>query len=158
MCLSTARIAIANRHFATRRRNLALVMLCKSPHIERLMDADTHFSLEDDGAGGQRLVLAGPLLVSTIGPIEADLQALDGPISAIDLSGVSEIDTVGAWITCRMSRAHSAGVTGASNQAKRLLDAVESAGSDGDHTVAATPVWQRVPKHWANRYSTHAPG
>jgi len=110
------------------------------------MDADTHFSLEDDGAGGQRLVLAGPLLVSTIGPIESDLQALDGPISAIDLSGVSEIDTVGAWITCRLSRAHSAGVTGASNQAKRLLDAIESAGNDGAHSPAPVPVWQRVPE------------
>ncbi|WP_299191373.1 ABC transporter permease [uncultured Erythrobacter sp.] len=110
------------------------------------MDADAHFSLEDDGAGGQKLLLSGPLLVSTIGRIENDLQAVSEPLSAIDLSGVSEIDTVGAWITCRLSRAHSASVTGASNQAQRLLEAVESAGNDAEMLPPRVPVWKRVPE------------
>ena len=89
------------------------------------MDGVT-FSVKDDDAGGSVLALAGPMLVSTIGPVEHELEGLAGEIEAIDLSQVAEIDTVGAWVTHRLAKRHNAKVTGASVAAKRLLDAVES--------------------------------
>lgn len=109
------------------------------------MDGSAHFTLDHAAAGGHRLTLSGPLLVSTLGPLEHELKRIDEPLAEIDLSGVSEIDTVGAWVACRLASEHEAEITGASNQAQRLLDAVESAGNDADITPPRTPVWERVP-------------
>jgi phospholipid/cholesterol/gamma-HCH transport system permease protein len=109
------------------------------------MDGSVHFSLDDSGAGGSTLSLSGSMLVSTIGPVEHDLQRLDRPLARIDLSGVREIDTVGAWVTCRLAAKHQAEITGASRRAQRLLDAVEGAWSDADLAAPRPPVWERVP-------------
>lgn len=109
------------------------------------MDGVAHFILEDTDEGGTRLALSGQLLVESIGPVERELAKITAPIAQIDLSEVDEIDTVGAWVTCRIAAQHSAQVTGASNQAKQLLDAVEGAKSDADMTPRRVPVWERVP-------------
>jgi len=109
------------------------------------MDGVAQYTLED-ADGAERLVLSGPLLVSTIGEIETELRALAGPIGAIDISGVDQIDTVGAWVTCRLAGEHGAEIIGANRQAKSLLDAVESAGNDADMRPPRVPVWERVPE------------
>lgn len=116
-----------------------------SPHILDPMDGVAQYTLED-ADGAERLVLSGPLLVSTIGEIETELRTLAGPIAAIDISGVDQIDTVGAWVTCRLAAEHGAEITGANRQAKSLLDAVESAGNDADMRPPRVPVWERVPE------------
>ena len=108
------------------------------------MDGVT-FSVKDDDAGGSVLALAGPMLVSTIGPVEHELEGLAGEIEAIDLSQVAEIDTVGAWVTHRLAKRHDAKITGASVAAKRLLDAVESVGDDEEYEPVIIPAWERVP-------------
>ena len=109
------------------------------------MDGSAQFSLESDGAEGTTLALSGSLLVSTIGPMERELSAIDGHITRIDLSEVEEIDTVGAWVTCRLASEHESEFTGAGSQAQRLLDAVEGAWSDADLAAPRQPVWLRVP-------------
>lgn len=110
------------------------------------MDAEAHFSLDEDGAGQGRLVLEGPLLVSSVGRLERDLDGIGAEIHTIDLSGVDEIDTVGAWLTCRLAAHHEAEITGAGAQAITLLEAVRGAANDADIRPERVPVWERVPR------------
>lgn len=124
-----------------------LVMRRICPHILWAMDGVAHFTLETDDNGASRLVLSGPLLVSTIGPFERELDRISGSISRIDLAGVGEIDTVGAWVVSRLSHSHSAEITGASDAAQHLLSAVEAASSTVDLAPPRVPVWERVPVH-----------
>ncbi|MDJ0979821.1 MAG: MlaE family lipid ABC transporter permease subunit [Erythrobacter sp.] len=112
------------------------------------MDATAHYSLKDAGDGTSQLSLGGPLLVSTIGTLDREMRgALGslGAVSRIDLSGVEEIDTVGAFLACQLASDHQADIVGASERAQRLLAAVEGAGAHADHTVHKEPAWERVP-------------
>lgn len=115
------------------------------------MDASAQFSIEDDGANGFILVLSGPMLVSTIGRVEHELDAISQNLSRIDLSAVEEIDTVGAWVTCRLAAEHDAEITGTSEKARRLLGAVEGIWSDADIAPPRDPVWLRVPNGLADQ-------
>ncbi len=115
------------------------------PHGCAQMNGSAHFDLEDDGTGGSRLALSGPLLLSTIKPIERGLRQLDTAPRSIDLSAVSEIDTVGAWVVCRVAREHGADITGASDAAGRLLEAVRDIDADGMVRPPRAPFWERVP-------------
>ncbi|WP_298336857.1 ABC transporter permease [uncultured Erythrobacter sp.] len=103
------------------------------------------YSLEDAEAGTTRLVLGGQLLVSSVGPFEQEIDRFDGEIAEIDLSGVDEMDTTGAWVVSRLANQHSSTITGASETATHLLKAVEVAGGDGELCPAVVPVWERVP-------------
>ena len=109
------------------------------------MEGNAHYSVEDDGTGAARLALAGPWLISTIGPLERELSRLSDAFSEIDLSGVDEIDTVGAWVAHRMATSHEAAITGASERAQRLIEAVKGASSDASLQPERHPVWERVP-------------
>jgi phospholipid/cholesterol/gamma-HCH transport system permease protein len=117
----------------------------ETSHITGLMEGLAQFTVEDDGAGGLKLALSGPLLVSTIGRIDDRLKRVDQTLTAIDLSQVEDIDTVGAWVAFRLAANHSAQITGASKQAQSLIHAVEGAGSHTDLTPSRDPVWERVP-------------
>ena len=99
-----------------------------------------------DGDGGATLVLTGPYLVSSIGAIDEDIRSIDGTIARIDLSGVSEIDTVGAWLACTLSSEHDADIEGASSRAQRLLDAIAGLGGEEKITARRLPFWSRVPE------------
>ncbi|MEM1052363.1 MAG: ABC transporter permease [Pseudomonadota bacterium] len=103
------------------------------------------YSLEDDAAGSTRLMLSGQMLVSSVGPFEAEVEALPEGIGKIDLSGVEEMDTIGAWIVSRLATHYNCDITGASETAKQLLTAVEGAGDDGELSPPVVPVWERVP-------------
>ena len=109
------------------------------------MTIGAEFQLEEIDGGGTRLRLAGPYLVSTIGPIDQDLRAIGGKLDEIDLADVTEIDTVGAWIACSLAGEHDAKVTNASDRAQRLIAAVQASASGGDIHPPREPVWQRVP-------------
>ncbi|MCA0902868.1 ABC transporter permease [Qipengyuania aquimaris] len=98
-----------------------------------------------EGDGGSALVLTGPYLVSTIGSIDDDLRSMDGGVATIDLSGVSEIDTVGAWLACTLATEHDAEITGASSRAQRLLDAISGLGGEEKLGAPRLPFWSRVP-------------
>jgi phospholipid/cholesterol/gamma-HCH transport system permease protein len=109
------------------------------------MDHTAQYSLEDDGAGKSRLVLSGPLTLAVIGPFERSLKTVTTPLVAIDLAGVEEIDTVGAWVICQLAKAHDCDITGASPAAHRLLDAVRTIEAGHDIHAPRLPVWERVP-------------
>ncbi len=83
------------------------------------MQETAQYSLVEDSVGGPRLLLSGPLTLAAICPLERALQGVSGPIATIDLAGVEDVDTVGAWIVCQLARQHEAEITGASEAAER---------------------------------------
>jgi phospholipid/cholesterol/gamma-HCH transport system permease protein len=103
------------------------------------------YEVEDRGGEGARLVLSGPYLVSTIGAVDQDLRGIERDLAVIDLSGVSEIDTVGAWIASSLAARHGAQITGASERAQRLLKAVGQLGEGAEIRPERVPVYLRVP-------------
>lgn len=109
------------------------------------MQDAAQYRLDDDGAGTARLVLSGQLTLANIAPIERGLKHVTTPIRAVDLAAVEDIDTVGAWVVCRVARAHNCDITGASPAAERLLGAVRDIDANGDMRPPRLPVWERVP-------------
>ena len=95
-------------------------------------NSPAEFYLDEGGDGPPRLVLSGPYLVSTIGAIDRELRKIDIPLDTIDLSGVTEIDTVGAWIASELAEHHDARIVGADSRAERLMKALDS----GDEAVS----------------------
>ena len=103
------------------------------------------YSLEEED-GRARLALHGPLLVSTIGKLDRQFRAFEGEVAEIDLSQIGAIDTVGAWTVLRFAREREAEVTGATEQAERLLGAVEKAESSADISPPRGLLRLRVPE------------
>ena len=116
------------------------------------MQSGAHFSPEDersDGSGstGARLILTGPYLVSTIGGVDGDLRSIEGSVATVDLSGVTEIDTVGAYVACSLAQKHGAEVVGADERANRLMKAVgPSAGGEANVRPERPATLARVPE------------
>jgi phospholipid/cholesterol/gamma-HCH transport system permease protein len=109
------------------------------------MQNASHYTLEDHGADGTRLVLSGQLTLASIAPIDRAVIDIAGPIHSIDLSQVDEIDTVGAWLVCRVAHRLECDITGASPEAERLLGAVRDIDVAGPMRPPRPPVWTRVP-------------
>jgi len=109
------------------------------------MQSAAQHSLIEEGADGTRLVLSGQLTLAHIGPLEAELRAIDSPVRVVDLAAVEEIDTVGAYVVCRFARVHDSEIAGASPEAERLLAAVREIDTAGDNHPHRLPVWERVP-------------
>ncbi len=109
------------------------------------MGGITEYELVEGDDGGQVLVLSGPFLVSTIAAVDKELRALDGQISKVDLSGISEIDTVGAWVACSISTEFGAEIVGANKRAERLIEALDGTQSHEEISAPRLPVWERVP-------------
>ena len=103
------------------------------------------YSLEENG-GRHTLVVTGPLLISTIGALDRELRAFEGHVDAIDLSQAGAVDTVGAWTLLRFSREQDAKITGADEQASRLLKAVEAARSSAAIQPPRSRLTLRVPE------------
>lgn len=92
------------------------------------------FSRDAQGDSGV-LRFTGNLSVSCLGDVPGRLDALDEPVAAVDLSEVTHIDTIGAWVVHRFVTKHDARVEGGSEDAQRLIKAVAGA----DEPVAIRP-------------------
>ena len=110
------------------------------------MSEFAQFSVEEDAGGGASLVLSGPWRLSTIGDVDQRLPSISVQVARIDLSAITEIDTVGAWIACRLASQHKAEVVGGSARAIRLLKAVENCESAHEFEPPMEPFWLRVPR------------
>ncbi len=103
----------------------------------------------DDAAGqadgGSRIAFTGPLTVSAIGVVDRRLRTLDRPVSEVDLSKVTDIDTVGAWLAFRLAREHDAAIVGADERAERLIAAVGEAKGDTPLRPHRPELLTRVP-------------
>lgn len=111
------------------------------------MSDGASFTIEEGGGEGSRLVLSGSFLVSTVGAIDRELRDIPGPISTVDLSGVTAIDTVGAWEACKIASLHDAAIVGADDRAQRLLNAVDTAAHEPEMLPEELPLWAHVPNH-----------
>jgi len=97
-------------------------------------------------ADGAVLVLAGPLVISSIGEIDRQLRALDQGFVRVDLSQVSSIDTVGAWTAWRIASDTGAQITGASDGAQTLIEAVRSSASSAEIAPPHEALTTRIPR------------
>lgn len=112
------------------------------------MERYAGFEVHEGGGGGATMALTGPWLVSTIGAVEREAGAAAADaIARVDLSAISEIDTAGAWLACRIAGRHEAELTGASARAQRLIDAVSDLGFDADVSAPREPLFTRVTGH-----------
>lgn len=109
----------------------------------------TDFQLvQADGGGTTTLAFRGPMTVSSLGLADARLRALSESISQIDVTGVTRMDTVGAWTVWRLSRDNDAKIIGCSEEAQKLVDAISKADSNANSVRAMRlPLLERVPAH-----------
>lgn len=101
------------------------------------------WSVEERG-GRTTVAITGPLLVSTVGKLDPALRAMTEPVQFIDISAAGPLDTVGAWVIHRFAEDNGAEITGASEQAEVLLDAVEKSASSADIRPPSQPLFGRV--------------
>ncbi len=92
------------------------------------------------------VALSGPWLVSTIGAVEADFDALDDGAKRFDLSAITEIDSAGAWLIRRTAERRGAEIAGGSKRAERLIEAVGGQDSDVDVRAPRERLGVRVPE------------
>ncbi|WP_374530860.1 MlaE family lipid ABC transporter permease subunit [Novosphingobium sp.] len=103
------------------------------------------FTVQADDDGALTVAFIGPLVVASVGQLDPRLRALEGPVRWIDLSEVDEIDTTGAWIVWRLARDNAAQITGASEEAERLIDALRLMQGEAAIVPVEAPLLQRVP-------------
>ena len=106
------------------------------------MRQTAEFSTRDDGS----IALTGPLTVATVGALDRQLRGLDQAVPTVDLSGVTAVDTVGAWVAWRLARDSKARITGASAEAERLIEAVSRSEADVDVHAPRAEMVERVPR------------
>src|SRR5688572_20848107 len=99
------------------------------------------FTVQEAG-GRTTIVLQGPLLISSIGVLDRRLREFDEPVQFVDMSGAGAIDTVGAWTVARFADQHHAHITGASEQAEKLLETVRASASTADIEPPRGPLLQ----------------
>jgi phospholipid/cholesterol/gamma-HCH transport system permease protein len=88
------------------------------------MEADA--AEQTHGGEGATYHMVGALTIARAGTTARELEAEPDPLT-IDLSQVSRMDTVGAWLIYRTVRDRNARVVGASRESKALLDQVAEA-------------------------------
>lgn len=100
------------------------------------------FSVEDAGEKGAILRLSGALAIARLGDLPNELDALPGPIAAIDIGGADHVDTIGAWIVYSMAEKWGCPIEGADADAQRLISAVSA-----EHKRGAAPAIhaERIP-------------
>ena len=113
------------------------------------MTAAPDFTIANDPDHGLRLTLTGPITVATVGGMDEglrDVAATAQHPAIIDLSAVTTIDTVGAWVVWRLARDCRAEIVGASTRAQRLIHAVSASRGDARITPPHVPVFIRAPE------------
>jgi phospholipid/cholesterol/gamma-HCH transport system permease protein len=85
--------------------------------------ADFTLAETQDGAV-PTLALKGPLRVHSLGNLDTKLDAVSSRFDEVDMAGVTDIDTTGAWLVSRFARKHDARIVGESEQARRLFAAI----------------------------------
>ena len=80
----------------------------------------------NDEGGGSTCSLVGAITIARAGSTSREIDNLADPLT-IDLSEVSRMDTVGAWLVYRTVRDRGAKIVGASAETQSLLDQVAEA-------------------------------
>ena len=99
---------------------------------------------ESDEGGVPTLALQGPLRVHSLGDLEDKLEAVDGHFQQIDLSGVTDIDTTGAWLVSRFADRRGVAIVHESEQARRLFAAIGSVEGEEAEIAPEPPLLRRT--------------
>jgi phospholipid/cholesterol/gamma-HCH transport system permease protein len=83
------------------------------------------FSLATDADGATTLALLGAMTIATVGALDHALRREGAVFARLDVSGVGEWDTAGAWLAWRLARDAGAVIAGPSAQAERLIATVK---------------------------------
>ena len=97
-----------------------------------------------EGGGRMTVVIEGALTVACIGLLDRKLRDFTDPVQTVDLSQAGDIDTIGAWTVARFADEHKARITGASEQAERLIQAVRENASSAPIAPERAPLFERV--------------
>ena len=101
------------------------------------MANSAEFTVEDLPSG-QVLRLSGTFAIGSIGDVDRSLREISASVSEIDISGITHMDTVGAWLVHRTAKEHNAKITGSAHDASRLIDAVS--GVDQAEAIPKPPI------------------
>jgi len=122
---------------AFRRQSLAVARFPRQ--CPPRMTAPADFTTSDG-----TLKFTGGLTLARMGDVPQRLDTLDTPPTAVDLSGIERIDTVGAWMVHRLVRDHGTRIEGADEDAARLIDQVSQWDQPVQVRPDATPPFFRV--------------
>lgn len=93
-------------------------------------------ALAEFSEDGGTLRFTGDLLLARLGDLPSRLDHYDGAVTAIDLSGIGRMDTIGAWVVYRFAKKQGVAITGLGAAHQHLLDQVGKA----DQPVSTRPV------------------
>ena len=79
--------------------------------------------------GARTVALSGDWILSQLGDVATRIE-LTKPVTAIDMSDIGRIDTIGAWIVHKLAREAGVSVTGAKPDALHLMDQVALGDAD----------------------------
>ena len=103
------------------------------------------FTLVGDEDGEENtLALTGPLRVHSIGSLDVELDELDYEFTRLDLSGVTDIDTTGAWLAMRFAQERGAEIVGTSEKARRLIAALSDIRTSEEGPEAEAGLFSRT--------------
>ncbi|WP_336968111.1 ABC transporter permease [Sphingobium aromaticiconvertens] len=94
--------------------------------------------------GGSLVRLSGNVTVACLGDLPDRLDAIEGPVEAIDISDVPHVDTIGAWTIHRTARRLDCPITGATGETERLIGEIGKVDEPVSIRPDTTPPFQRV--------------
>lgn len=99
-------------------------------HKVDYMAPDCDFLLATDADGTSTLTLSGVLTIASVGALDHAMRREQPQFAELDISGLEELDTAGAWLVWRLARDAGAQVVGAGEKAERLMSAVKCCSGD----------------------------
>jgi phospholipid/cholesterol/gamma-HCH transport system permease protein len=105
------------------------------------------FSIVEHDNGTTRLVVAGQLMVSTVGVLDRELRKIEQKIDLVDLSKCGACDTVGAWTIWRFAEQAGAEITGEGRATAALIEAVREHDSSEALRPPELPLFSWLPEH-----------
>ena len=108
------------------------------------MAPDCEFLLATDADGKPSLTLSGALTMACVGRLDHAMRKEHPEFKVLDISGLHELDTAGAWLIWRLSRDAGAQVVGADEKAQRLIGAVRCCSGDAPIAPPHAPPLVRI--------------
>ncbi|MBB3953250.1 phospholipid/cholesterol/gamma-HCH transport system permease protein [Novosphingobium sediminicola] len=113
-------------------------------HKVDYMAPDCEFLLATDADGKSTLTLSGVLTIASVGTLDHAMRRENPQFSDLDIAGLEELDTAGAWLVWRLARDAGAQVVGASEKAERLMSAVKCCSGDAPIAPPRAPPLFRI--------------
>ena len=107
------------------------------------MTAPADFTEEGD-AGGRTVRFTGALTLAGLNDLPTRLDAIAGPVTAVDVSNAERVDTIGAWVVRRFAVRQGARIEGGDKDVAHLIAEIERADQPVRMRPDAVPSFYRV--------------